>query len=81
MPQSPSKLLSSLDAFGQPIALHFKGSYSFNTPCGGMITLVKNIIVTWLVLETLSLLINQEYMTIQTYGVGDLPPTGQLNLF
>ena len=58
MPKSLSKLFASQDAFGQPIALNFKGSYSFTTPCGGLITIVKNIIVAWLVIETLSLLIS-----------------------
>ena len=32
------ELLLSLDSFGQPIELNFKGTKSFNTLCGSLIT-------------------------------------------
>ena len=57
-------LLTSLDAFGQPIELNFRGKSSFQTSCGGLISLLVNIFVGWLTLLTLMQLISQEEMTI-----------------
>lgn len=79
MRSSFSQRLSSLDQFGQPIELNFKGRSSFNTTCGGFITLLVNTLVAMLTYSLLVKLISQEEMKIQTYNVGSIPPEGQYN--
>ena len=53
-----SQLLAAADAFGQPIQVNFKGRESFGTVSGGLISLLKNVFITWLTLITLMQLIN-----------------------
>ena len=57
-------LLASLDSFGQPIELNFKGKSRFQTPFGGLISLIVNLIVGWLVLATFVQLMSSEEMKI-----------------
>ena len=71
-----TKLLTSLDSFGQPIHLNFRGSSSYKTACGGFITLIAINVQIWFTLVALGQLISQSEMQIQTYEVGDLPPDG-----
>ena len=59
-----TNLLASLDSFGQPIELNFKGKSRFQTPLGGLISLIVNIIVGWLTLVTFVKLLSSEEMTI-----------------
>ena len=59
-----TNLLASLDSFGQPIELNFKGKSRFHTPLGGLISLIVNIIVGWLTLVTFVKLLSSEEMTI-----------------
>ena len=59
-----TNLLASLDSYGQPIELNFRGKSRFQTPLGGLISLMVNIIVGWLTLVTFVEVARSEEMKI-----------------
>lgn len=49
-----SEFLREFDRFGQPVGLTYKNNPSYNTPIGGVFTMVAFFIfMTWLALETI----------------------------
>ena len=74
------KLLKSVDAFGAPIALNFRGSSSFNTACGGAITVLTLALVAWLTIALAIDMLKFEGLTIQTYTKAEVPKE-PINLF
>ena len=59
-----TNLLASLDSYGQPIELNFRGKSRFQTPFGGLISLMVNMIVGWLTLVTAVEVMRSEEMKI-----------------
>ena len=74
------QLLKSIDSFGAPIALNFRGSSSFNTPCGGVITIFTSALVAWLLIALAIEMFMFESPTIQTYTKAEIPKE-PVNLF
>ena len=74
------KILKSVDAFGAPIALNFRGSTSFNTACGGVITIFTIALVAWLTIALAIDMVQFDSPTIQTYSKAEVPKE-PVNLF
>lgn len=55
MPKSTnSDILKEFDRFGQPVGLTYKNNASYNTPIGGVFTMVAFFIfMAWLAMETI----------------------------
>ena len=61
-----SEFLKAFDRFGQPVGLTYKNNPSYNTPIGGVFTMVAFFIfMTWLALETIDV-----YMPPGKHSVG-----------
>ena len=63
---SNSEFLKEFDRFGQPVGLTYKNNPSYNTPIGGVFTMIAFFIfMTWLALETIDV-----YMPPGKHSVG-----------
>ena len=60
------EFLREFDRFGQPVGLTYKNNPSYNTPIGGIFTMIAFFIfMTWLALETIDV-----YMPPGQHSVG-----------
>ena len=55
MPKSPNEsFLTAFDRFGQPVGLTYKNNPSYNTPIGGVFTMLTFFIfMTWFAMEVI----------------------------
>lgn len=61
-----SEFLKEFDRFGQPVGLTYKNNASYNTPIGGVFTMMAFFIfMSWLALETIDV-----YMPPGKHSVG-----------
>ena len=54
MRRSLGNAITSLDAFGAPISLNFKGRTSFQTMRGGVLTVIIYFLTFWLIWAQIS---------------------------
>lgn len=47
------QIFESVDAYGEPISLKYKGRSTYNTVCGGISTLITVILLIWLLINKL----------------------------
>lgn len=60
-----------LDAFGTPIRMTFAGSDSFQTTCGGLITLALYIFVSILTINLFSQVVSKSDPDIKVYEISE----------
>ena len=56
--ESMRKVVTDMDDFGEKIDLNFKGDTNVKTTCGGMCSILRNLILIFLCLWSFSLLVN-----------------------
>ena len=72
--------MASIDAFGSPISLTFRGNSSFTTSCGGLTTILVYALSTWLTIALFVEMLDFQNPMIQTYVEAE-KPEGTSNLF
>lgn len=61
-----AEFLKEFDRFGQPVGLTYKNNPSYNTPIGGVFTMLATLIfMSWLAMETIDV-----YMPPGKHSVG-----------
>ena len=59
-----SQLLANADTYGKPVALKLRGATNFQTPCGGLLTIIMNSLTAWLCIISFKKMVMREEPTI-----------------
>ena len=80
---APARLLSSLDDFGHPIRLTYKGEETYQTACGGALSVAVQVITLIMTVIALTEVIEMKDPKITSYArplsASDRDELGDLN--
>ena len=71
------KYIRSLDAFAKPVSVHFRGSDTFQTTMGGVLTICLYMYVIYHTAENFIQFWEKDEPVVQSYGIIDIDDIGE----